>query len=114
MREFLSVSTAVFVFVLPIAFTFFIAFYDLTLNLLMPNLHWTTEMTVIKQSAVILIAILSGPAIPLLMTIGGAALSAFLPAVFVGLILTAPLILATVGLFFAVTVWGVRVFDELT
>lgn len=114
MREFLSVSTAVFVFVLPIAFTFFIAFYDLTLNLLMPNLHWTTEMTVIKQSAVILIAILSGPAIPLLMTIGGVALSAFLPAVFVGLILTAPLILATVGLYFAVTVWGVRVFDELT
>jgi hypothetical protein len=44
---------------------------------------------------------------------GGFALSLILPAVLVGLILTAPILLATVGLYFAVTVWGVRIFDEL-
>ena len=114
MREYISASSAVFVFVLPLVFCCFTAFYDLTLNLLMPNIHWTTEMTVIKQSAVILVAILSAPAIGMLLTGGGFALSLILPAVLVGLILTAPLILATVGLYFAVTVWGVRVFDELT
>lgn len=113
MREYISVASAIFVFVLPLVFCCFTAFYDLTLNLLMPNLHWTTEMTVIKQSAVILVAILSAPAIGMVLTGGGVALSLVLPAVFVGLILTAPLILATVGLYFAVTVWGVRVFDEL-
>ena len=113
LREYISVASAVFVFVLPLVFCCFTAFYDLTLNLLMPNLHWTTEMTVIKQSAVILVAILSAPAIGMVLTGGGVALSLVLPAVLVGLILTAPLILATVGLYFAVTVWGVRVFDEL-
>ena len=112
LREYLSVPSAIFVFVVPVLFSCFIAFYDLTLNLLMPNLHWTTEMTVIKQSAVILVAVLSGPVIPILLTVAAVTVPLSAAVVF-GLIFLAPLLLATVALYFAVTVWGVRVFDEL-
>ena len=42
-----------------IASTFFIAFYGLLINLVLPNFSWTTEVIVIKQSAACMVTIFS-------------------------------------------------------
>ena len=112
LRGTLSVSSVVFVFVVPALFTVFLSLYDLTLNLLTPNLHWTNEIAVIKQGLGIIVALLSGFALPSLMLVG----VIFLPisAVWLGLIYSVTLLLPIIGLYFAVTTWGVEVFEKLS
>ncbi|MBP5610947.1 MAG: hypothetical protein J6X72_06405, partial [Clostridia bacterium] len=112
LRGTLSVSSVVFVFVIPALFTVFLSLYDLTLNLLTPNLHWTNEISVIKQGLGIIVALLSGFALPSLMLVG----VIFLPisAVWLGLIYSVTLLLPIIGLYFAVTTWGVEVFEKLS
>ena len=112
LRGALSVSSAVFVFVIPTLFTVFLSLYDLTLGLLTPNLHWTNEITVIKQGLGIIVALLSGFFLPGLMIL--AAIFLPLPAVLIGVILSALLAAASAGLYFAVTTWGVKVFENLS
>lgn len=112
LRAVVTPTGAIFLFVIPVLFTCFTAFYDLTMNLLMPNLHWTSEMSVIKQGTGMLITVFSGLVFPILMLV--AILVLPFPALATGLILSAVLLAAAVSLRFAVTTWGVRVFDGLS
>lgn len=50
---------SVFLFLIPIAYTCFSAVLGLLINLKLPNLNWTTEVVVIKQSASSMISSLS-------------------------------------------------------
>ena len=45
---------------MPTAYAFFTAIFGLIINLKLPNLSWITEITVIKQSAAVMVAILGG------------------------------------------------------
>ena len=112
LRSAITPGGAVTVFVLPAAFTLFTAFYDLTIGLLTPNLHWTNEMTVIKQGAGMLIAAFSGMIFPLLAFV--AALTLPLPALALGLLLSGVFLAAAIALYFAVTTWGVQTFENLS
>jgi ABC-2 type transport system permease protein len=49
-----------FQFAMPIAYSFFAAIMGLIINLKLPNLNWTSEITVIKQSFAALVAMFSG------------------------------------------------------
>ena len=111
LRDVLTVSGAVFVFVIPALFTVFLSLYDLTLNLLTPNLNWTSEITVIKQGLGIIVALLSGFFLPGLMFLGAFFLP--IPTLWIGVILSTLLVTASAGLYFAVTTWGVEVFERL-
>ena len=112
LRSVIPAGGAVTVFILPAAFTLFTAFYDLTIGLLTPNLHWTNEMTVIKQGAGMLIAVFSGMIFPALAFV--AALTLPLPALALGLLLSGVFLAAAIALYFAVTTWGVQTFENLS
>lgn len=112
LRASITPTSAVFIFVLPVLFSFFTAFYDLTMSLLMPNLHWTSEITVIKQGAGMLITVFSGLLFPILLFVGAIVLP--FPALATGLIFAGVFLAASVGLYCAVTTWGVRVFENLS
>ena len=106
-----SPSTAIFVFLIPALFTVFLSLYDLTLNLLTPNLNWTNEITVIKQGLGIIVALLSGFILPSILFVG--ALFLPLPGFAIGLIYSALLLFASWGLYYLITHWGVKVFENL-
>ena len=106
-----SPSTAIFVFLIPALFTVFLSLYDLTLNLLTPNLNWTNEITVIKQGLGIIVALLSGFLLPSILFVG--ALFLPLPGFAIGLIYSALLLFASWGLYYLITHWGVKVFENL-
>ena len=112
LHDALTVPGAVFVFVIPALYTIFLSLYDLTLGLLTPNLNWTNEITVIKQGLGIIVALLSGFILPGLLIVGAIFLP--FPALVTGLLFSAVLISASAGLYFAVTTWGVKVFEKLS
>lgn len=56
----LSVVELAIVLFMPTSYAFFTAIGGLIINLLLPNLNWTTEVTVIKQSAATLVSSLLG------------------------------------------------------
>lgn len=56
----LSFTQVVLVILMPVAFAFLAAILGITVNLEFPNVDWTSEITVIKQSAATLIAVFSG------------------------------------------------------
>lgn len=55
----LSLLDLLMIILLPTAFAFYVSIFGLLVNLKMPNLNWTSEVTVIKQSGATMIAILS-------------------------------------------------------
>lgn len=50
----------VLAFLVPLSYVLFSALFGLFLGLKLPNLHWTSEITPIKQSACVMIALFSG------------------------------------------------------
>ncbi len=56
----LSPAEAVILLVMPTAYAFFTAVSGLIINLALPNLNWTTEVAVIKQSAAAMTATFGG------------------------------------------------------
>jgi ABC-2 type transport system permease protein len=54
----LSLLDLFIIILLPTAFAFFVSIFGLLVNLKMPNLNWTSEVTVIKQSGSTTIAVL--------------------------------------------------------
>ena len=56
----LSLLESIMVFVLPTCYTLFIGIMGIIINLKYPNLEWTSEVVVIKQSAATLISMLVG------------------------------------------------------
>lgn len=54
----LSLLDLFMIILLPTAFAFFVSIFGLLVNLKMPNLNWTSEVTVIKQSGATMIAVL--------------------------------------------------------
>jgi ABC-2 type transport system permease protein len=55
----LSLLDLLMIILLPTAFAFYVSIFGLLVNLKMPNLNWTSEVTVIKQSGATMITILS-------------------------------------------------------
>lgn len=55
-----SVLQTVFFYLVPLSYAFFTAVFGLAINLAFPNFNWTNEITVIKQSAAMLIAVFGG------------------------------------------------------
>lgn len=53
-----------------VLFTVLSALFDLFLGLKMPNLHWTSEITPIKQSGAVLLALLGGLAYGVVLAVG--------------------------------------------
>ena len=56
----LKLTDLLILLAMPIAYAFFIAISGLIINLKLPKLEWTTEVTVIKQSAAVLVSMLIG------------------------------------------------------
>ncbi len=56
----LSFAESVLLIVMPAAYAFFTAISGLIINLSLPNLNWTTEVSVIKQSAASMVATFGG------------------------------------------------------
>jgi len=55
-----NILETVFMFIVPINYAFFISITGLVINLNFPNLQWVSEVTVIKQSASVLLAMVVG------------------------------------------------------
>ncbi|MEI6578118.1 MAG: hypothetical protein WCN92_01490 [Eubacteriales bacterium] len=55
-----NVEQTMLLYLVPIAYAFFTAFGGLAINLNFPNFTWSTEITVIKQSAAVMLAALLG------------------------------------------------------
>ncbi len=73
----LSLAEMVILIVLPVVYSLFTAVAGLLLNLALPNLNWTTEVTVIKQSAASMAAVFGG----ILVVVPPAALIFVLPEI---------------------------------
>lgn len=96
-----------------LAFTVFCAVLGLVFNLALPNLHWTNEITVVKQSASPMLAMFSGIGAVALLVLGYFAFGKHLPAWGYMLSCLAFLVTACV----AMTVWltkkGAELFERL-
>lgn len=55
----LDILQIVFILLILIACSVFVAFYGLLINLLLPNFNWTSEVVIIKQSAATMVTIFS-------------------------------------------------------
>lgn len=75
-----SFLQALFFFITPIVYAFFVSMVGLIANLFMPNFSWQNEVTVIKQSAATLIAMLVGMFLAVLPTVLFFTVTAFGPA----------------------------------
>lgn len=68
-----SIGQVIGMFLVPAAYGLFVSVFGLYLNLKMPNFHWKSEVTVVKQSAPMMIIVFSSMAlsfIPIGMMIG--------------------------------------------
>jgi ABC-2 type transport system permease protein len=54
--------TGLFLFLAPLAYSFFVAPFGLAVNLMLPKLEWTAEAQVVKQSASVMVAVFAGMA----------------------------------------------------
>lgn len=107
----LELTELVILWVMPGVYAFFISISGLLINLKLPNLNWTTEITVIKQSAAVLVVMLVGliaAAIPVLLII---ALS--LNAVVVNAITSAVLAVVSFLLYHYLNTRGAKLFSSL-
>lgn len=99
-------------FMLPTTYALFIASLGLIVNLKFPNLNWTTEVMVIKQSAATMISVFAGMfigAIPFILLI----LNTGLQPVYVDMILILLLITATWGMYKYLNSKGKKLFLSL-
>ncbi|MBQ8229762.1 MAG: hypothetical protein IJZ32_03605 [Clostridia bacterium] len=96
-----------------LAFTVFCAALGLVINLALPNLHWTNEVTAVKQSASPMLAMFSGIGAVALFVLGYFAFGKHLPAWGYMLICLAVLVTACI----AMAVWlakkGAELFERL-
>lgn len=76
----LGVALLALTLLIALAFTVFCAELGLVFNLALPNLHWTNEITVVKQSASPMLAMFSGIGAVALFALGYFAFGKHLPA----------------------------------
>lgn len=57
----MDIITRIFLFLIPIAYSFFSAIWGMFINIKLPNYEWTSETAVIKQGASSMIGMLGGP-----------------------------------------------------
>ncbi|MBO4356420.1 MAG: hypothetical protein J5850_06170, partial [Clostridia bacterium] len=55
-----SITERIFVVIIPVLFAAFNSLFDLFMNVLMPNLTWTSEIYPIKQSMSVFISVFTG------------------------------------------------------
>jgi ABC-2 type transport system permease protein len=76
-----GLETGLYLFLTPLAYSFFVAPFGLAVNLLLPKLEWTSDAQVVKQSAAVMVAVFAGMAaagVPLVLSFAYSA-SAVLP-----------------------------------
>jgi ABC-2 type transport system permease protein len=102
----------ILLFMLPTAYALFIAFFGLIVNLKFPNMNWTAEVMVIKQSAATMISVFAGMfigAIPVVLLI----LKTGLQPIYADMILILLLFAATWGMFKYLNSKGKKLFLSL-
>jgi ABC-2 type transport system permease protein len=57
-----GLTTGIYMFLTPLAYSLFVAPFGLAVNLLMPKLEWTSDTQVIKQSGAVVVAVFAGMA----------------------------------------------------
>ncbi len=102
----------VFLFLTPLAFALLMAAAGLLINLYLPNLTWTNEAQVIKQSVPSFLCVMGGMLLPLLGIAAVAACPAGMRA-FAALGVTGAVLLAALGAFLLLRTQGVRLYREL-
>jgi ABC-2 type transport system permease protein len=108
----LSIIEFIILLIMPITYAFFTAILGLHVNLKLPNMNWTTEVTVIKQSAASMVALLAGMiavGIPIALII---VLSNINTTMLLGLI-TIVLILITIGMYQLLITKGSKILGTL-
>ncbi|MDF2610767.1 MAG: hypothetical protein K0R92_2241 [Lachnospiraceae bacterium] len=99
-------------FAMPIAYSFLISILGLIINLKLPNLNWTSEITVVKQSFSTLVAMFGGMilgAIPLILIITLPGINTFI----INGLTTIIVLLVSVLLYHFLTTKGEKVFMAL-
>lgn len=107
-----NIGQALFMFLIPASYAFFSALLGLVANLNFPNFDWTSEVTVIKQSAAILIATFGGlfaVAIPLIISLLPLSISSTLLNSFIFLAVSA----SNLALYFYIGTKGLKIFERL-
>lgn len=88
----------------------FIACYGLLINLVFPNFNWVSEVTVVKQSAAVMVTIFTAMAYVGIQFVFLVLLGSFLPAYLAFLILT---LFLDVALYLALVTYGKKRYAEL-
>ena len=104
----------VIVFATAVIASLLFASFDLAVNLKFPNLQWTNEVTVIKQSMSVMIAMFGGWGVSLLPLGGYFLFGKYLPAWGYALLCMGLLTATTVGLLFWLNRKGVKIFKTLS
>lgn len=93
-----------------LASSVFIAFYGLLINLLLPNLNWTSEVVVIKQSAASMVTIFSGMAYVAVQFLLFVLLRSFIGAYLGYFLIT---VILDIALYIIITTYGKKRYLEL-
>lgn len=109
-----SIGIFVCVLLIGLACTLFSSIAGVAINLLLPNLKWTNEVTVVKQSASTMVAMLGGWGVIVLLVGGYFLFGKYLPAWGYILVCAGILLLACVGISIWLKKKGVKIFKELS
>ncbi len=109
----LPVPEAIVFLAVPLLYTVFSALYDLMLGLVMPNLTWTNETVLIKQSGNIALALFSGWGYELLVAVAFFILGKSVGFVPFMTIVSVPLLAAVVLLYRWICRKGTKIYQEL-
>ncbi|HOO25243.1 MAG TPA: hypothetical protein PKW24_01365 [Clostridiales bacterium] len=107
-----NTTQTLFMFLVPAAYAFFSALLGLAANLKFPNFDWTSEVTVIKQSAAVFIAVMVGlfaAALPLTISFLPLSISSSLLNLFTLLTVSA----TDLALYLFILTKGLKIFDRL-
>lgn len=109
----LPLSDALFFILVPLVYSVFSALFDLMLGLVMPNLTWTNETVLIKQSGNVMIALFGGWGYMLIVAVLYLILGKSIGFVPFMSIVSLPLIAASVFLYRWICGKGAKIYSEL-
>lgn len=109
----LSIAETALIVLMPASYTVFIAAAGLIINLHLPNLNWTTEVSVIKQSGAALTATFFGLFTAVAPGVAVVLLASFLSPLIINALTTGIIILCSLGMLSYLKNRGSRLFLEL-
>ncbi len=106
-----ALPTVLLMYITPAVYSVFFAMFGMYHGLRHVNLNWTSEMVVIKQSAPVMIAVITAMVLTMVPLFISFALMPF--ALYIALALTVILALASIGLWRSLRTKGVALFEAL-